>query len=122
MTIELNLNDEAKRFFDELMRETDALVVPRNKWKLYLEDNPRVSAADMPKHMFAEDFVITERDYFRSVIDSLGYLYYLPVRLTKSEGGFWFAKILEPKKTLPKRDIFDAGHRQDGSFGSNGNY
>lgn len=122
MNIELDLNDETRRFLEELKLESDALIVPREKWTLYVQDNPKILPVDMPKHMFSGDFVITERTYFNDLIRGLGSLFHSPVRLHKGDGGFWFSKTLEPKKNLPKKDIFDVGHRQGGSFGSNGNY
>ncbi|MEO8120966.1 MAG: hypothetical protein ABI606_16800 [Rhodoferax sp.] len=123
MKIELNLNDETQRFLEELKREFDALIVPKDKWILYVQDNPQIPPEDMPKYMLSGDFVITEREWFIHVIKRLKKLYLQPPRrLTKEEGGFNLVEILEPKKKIPSKDIFDAGHRVSGSFGSNGNY
>jgi len=116
MKIELSMNEEAGAFFEGLKKKHNELVVPLDNWNAYIRDNPRIK--DVPAHMISGEYVITEREQFDAL--DKGHFYYAPKRLPKEQGGFWFAEKLEPKKKMPKHDIFDVGLRQPGSFRSNG--
>ena len=116
--IELIMDEEKQCFLNVLKKKLDELVVPLDKWDLYIKDNPRIKPDQMPEFAISGAYVITERDAFSSVVNDLGYLFYMPKRLSKEQGGFWFAEKLEPKKKMPKHDIFDVGLRQPGSFRS----
>jgi len=70
--------------------------------------------------MNPETLVITEREWFEGLISAFRHLYYKSQRLNHNQGSFWIAVNLEPKKKMPKHDIFDVGNRQSGSFRSNG--
>lgn len=116
----LSLDDSAQFFFATQKKKNDELVVPIDSWNLHVRDNPQVKPEDVPNHVNAGAYVITEREWFDDLVKKLGYLFYAPIRLPKVDGGFWFAEKLVQKKKMPKHDIFDVGHRQPGSFRSKG--
>jgi len=116
MKIELSMNEDARAFLEGLKKKHNEIVVPLASWNAYIRDNPRIKVA--PAHMISGAYVITEREQFDAL--DRGRFYYAPKRLPKEQGGFWFAEKLEPKKRMPKHDIFDVGLRQPGSFRSNG--
>ena len=120
MKIDLIMNDSAQEFFDVLKNKNDELIVPLNGWITYIRENSSIKSEDVPSHMVSGTYVITEREWFGGVARNISSLYYHPERLLNNKhGAFWYAK-LEPKKKMPKHDIFDVGNRQSGSFRSNG--
>lgn len=118
MKIELPLDDKVQLYLSELKRKQDELVVPIEKWNEHIRDNGRVKPEDIPPHIVADSYVITEREWFQAVVFKLGNLFFTPKRLSRAEGGIWFADKLELKRKMPKHDIFDVGIRQPGSFRS----
>jgi hypothetical protein len=118
MKIELLLDDKMQSFLSDLQKERNELVVPIGKWNEHIRDNARIKPKDIPPHIFADSYVITERRWFQALVSEQGNLFFTPKRLTREEGGFWFADKLELKKNMAKHDIFDVGNRQQGSFRS----
>jgi hypothetical protein len=120
MRIDLIMDDSAQEFFDVLKKKNDELIIPLNGWIAYIRDNSNIKPEDVPSHKVSGTYVITEREWFGEVARSIDSLYYHPVRLLHNkQGAFWYSE-LEPKKKMPKHDIFDVGNRQSGSFRSNG--
>lgn len=109
---------EMQAFFDSLKKIRDELVVPLTIWNNHILDNKRIKPEQMPKFMISGEYVLTEEDVFEELVDNLKYLFYAKRRLTKDEGGFYLVVKLEPKKIMPKHDIFNVGLRQPGSFRS----
>ncbi|MDO9051765.1 MAG: hypothetical protein Q8N02_04175 [Methylotenera sp.] len=118
MKIELIMDEAQQAFFDKLKQGNDELVVPLDKWNAYIHDNLPTELEQRLEFVISGAYVITERGMYNGFVESLKYLHYDNKRLTKQEGGFWFAIVLEPKKIMPKHDIFDASKRQPGSFRS----
>ena len=118
--IKSKFDTDAANFLSELRERHDELVMPIELWRAHIENNPLIKRDDIPLHKFSGEWVITEREWFGAVISGLSHLYYHSKRLTKEQGGFWIVEILEPKKEMPKHDLFEVGQRQPGSFGSNG--
>ena len=118
MKIELPLDDKVQSFLSELKRKQDELVVPMENWNEHIRDNKRVKPEDIPPHIVAGSYIITQREWFQEVVRNLNNLFFSPKRLTSEEGGFWFTDKLEPKKKMSKHDVFDVGIRQPGSFRS----
>lgn len=118
MKIELIMDEAQQAFFFKLKKGNDELVVPLDKWNLYVHDNLPTEPDQMLDFVISGAHVITERGMYNGFIESLKSLYYENKRLTKQEGGFWFAVKLEPKKKMPEHDIFNVGLRQPGSFRS----
>jgi hypothetical protein len=119
MKIELIMDEEKRAFFDKQKRGNDELIVPLDRWNTYIHDNLGVNPDCVPDFSISGAFVITERSLFLNLVENLGWLFCEKKRLTKEQGGFWFVVKLEPKKKMPKRDIFDVGNRQPGGFRSN---
>lgn len=119
MKIDLTLNAEELAFFNELKKKNDLLIVPLDGWIRYIHDNPNIKPEDMPIHLVSGYNVITEKEWFGSLARNISVLHYYPVRIIHELGAFWYDK-LESKKKMPKHDIYDAGHRQSGSFRSKG--
>ena len=118
MKIELIMDEVQQAFFDKLKKGNDELVVPLDKWNAYINDNLPTELDQMLDFMISGAYVVTERGMYNGFVEGLKYLYYDNKRLTKQEGGFWFAVKLEPKKKMPGHDIFNVGLRQPGSFRS----
>lgn len=118
MIIELIMDEGSRAFFNALKKRNDEIVVPLESWSAYIYNNPKRTSEDTPEFVISGEYVITERELFDALVYKLGNLFYSPKRLTKEQGGFWFAEKLEPKKKMPKHDIFDVGLRQPGSFRS----
>ena len=118
MKIELIMDEAQQAFFDKLKNGNDELVVPLDKWNAFIHENLPTEPEDMFEFVIAGKYVITEREMYNGLVERLKYLYYENKRLTKQEGGFWFAVKLEPKKKMPGHDIFNVGLRQPGSFRS----
>lgn len=94
------------------------LLVPITLWKEHLDNNSRIRFNDFlptPENIHVADFIVTEKEWFFDVVRSLKNLYF-EYRLIE---GNWFVTKLEPKKIMPKIDIFEGGRRQPGSFRSN---
>lgn len=119
MSLKLNLDQTQLRELQDL-KGSDPLLVPIELWNMHVEGNERIDKADFPRKANFYSYVITEREWFTNIIQSLKYLYIENKRLTTNEGGVWLTCKLEPKKAMPKVDIFDASHRVKGSFRSNG--
>lgn len=118
MKIELIMDEVNQAFFDKLKKGHDELVVPLDKWNAYIHDNLPTEPEEMLEFVIADMYVITEREMYNGFVESLKYLYYENKRLTKQDGGFWYAVKLEPKKNMFDPDMFIAGIRQPGSFRS----
>ena len=118
MKIELIMDEAQQAFFDKLKNGNDELVVPIDKWNAFIHENLRTEPEDMLEFVIAGKYAITEREMYNGLVERLKYLYHENKRLTKQEGGFWFAVKLEPKKKIPGHDIFNVGLRQPGSFRS----
>jgi hypothetical protein len=116
--IELIMDEINQAFFDKLKNGHDELVVPLDKWNMYIHDNLPAEPEEMLEFVIADTYIITERSAWIALVQSLKYLHYDLKRLTKQQGGFWFAAILEPKKKMSDPDMFIAGIRQPGSFRS----
>ena len=119
MSIKLNL-DKMKLEELQAVKGNDPLLVPIEFWNEHVEGNEKIDRSDFPPHSIFYSYVITEREWFTDVIRSLKYLYVENKRLTANDGGVWLTCKLEPKKSMPKMDIFDAAHRVKGSFRSSG--
>lgn len=118
MKIELIMDEAQQAFFDKLKKGNDELVVALDKWNTYIHDHLPTEPEEMLEFVIADTYVITERSAWIALVHSLKNLHYDIKRLTKQQGGFWFAVILETKKIMPKHDIFVVGQRQPGSFRS----
>lgn len=118
MKIQLVLNADENEYLEGLKSKHDELVVPLQLWVEHIENNARISKEDFPQNLKISEYVITERDWFCYVINKTKYLHHEKERLSKEQGGVWLTTKLEPKKKMPKHDIFDSGKRQQGSFGS----
>lgn len=118
MKIELILNEAQQAFFDKLKKGHNELVVPLDKWNAYIHDNLPTEPEDMIEFVIAGTYVITEREMYNGFVENLKCFYYENKRLTKQDGGFWYAVKLEPKKKMSDPDMFIAGIRQPGSFRS----
>lgn len=101
-----------------IKNQVDPLLVPLPLWMEHVENNPRIrfeSFLPTPPNTRVAEFVLTEKDWFFSVVASVKDLY----REQKLIDRLWFITKLEPKKIMPKADIFDKGVRLPGSFRSN---
>ncbi|UCV10279.1 hypothetical protein KI614_08615 [Dechloromonas denitrificans] len=119
MSIKLNL-DETQLNELRQARGKDPLLVPNIFWQEFIENNDKIDRSDFPSHINFYSYVITDREWFTDVIHSLKYLYIENKRLPENLGGVWLTCKLEPKKTMPKIDIFNGAHRVKGNFRSNG--
>ena len=123
MNIELILDEEKRSFFDNLKSDKNALVVPLDKWKAFIQDNLVSNNYRDPDFRIAGDYVITELNAFASFVGNIRGLFYGRTEgyVTKDYGAFRFAGKLELKKVMPpapNHDIFNVGLRQPGSFRS----
>lgn len=118
MKVQLTLSAEDGKYLEDLKSKHDELVVPLHLWEEHIENNARISKEDFPSNIKISEYVITEREWFCYIVNKLKYLHHEPTRLSKEQGGVWLTTKLEPKKKMPKHDIFDSGQRQPGSFGS----
>ncbi len=102
-----------------IKKQVDPLLVPITLWTVHIENNLHIRFNDFlptPENIQIADFIVTEKEWFSEIIKSLKNLYFEPKRIE----GLWFATKLEPKKIMPKIDIFEGGRRQLGSFRSRG--
>lgn len=104
--------------FLSFKKQPDSLLVPIVLWTEHMAENSRIRYEKFlptPANMQIGDFIVTEKECFFDVVRSLRNLYFE----YKLIDGHWIVTKLEPKKTMPKIDIFEGGRRQPGSFGSN---
>ncbi len=102
-----------------IKKQVDPLLVPITLWSLHIENNSRIRFAEFmptPENIQVADFIVTEKEWFFCVAKSLKDLHFEPKLIER----IWFITKLEPKKIMPKIDIFEGGRRQSGSFRSNG--
>ncbi|MGZ8907347.1 MAG: hypothetical protein ACXW1U_16695 [Methylobacter sp.] len=124
------LTKEEREYLDELKRDGYELIVPIALWNGYLKEYAPVEKyfnayeRDHPPYRMLTDYidyVIVDRSWFYHLMETrLRSLYYKVIRLTRDQGGVYFLDKLEPKKRMPKYDIFNAGIRVPGSFRSRG--
>lgn len=104
--------------FAAFKKQPDSLLVPIVLWTAHMANNSRIRFDDFlptPANIQIGDFIVTEKEWFCDVVRSLRNLYFE----YKLIDGHWIVTKLEPKKTMPKIDIFEGGRRQPGSFRSN---
>lgn len=104
--------------FAVFKEQEDSLLVPIAFWTAHVTGNTRIRYDHFlptPANIQIGDFIVTEKEWFFDVVRSLKTLYFE----YKLIDGHWLVTKLEPKKTMPKIDIFEGGRRQPGSFGSN---
>lgn len=102
-----------------IKKQVDPLLVPIILWTAHIENNSHIRFNDFlptPENIQVADFIVTEKEWFFDVVRSLKNLHSDPKRIE----GLWFVTKLEPKKIMPKIDIFEGGRRQLGSFRSKG--
>lgn len=102
-----------------IREQMDPLLVPIILWTAHVENNSRVRFNDFlptPENIQVNDFIVTEKEWFSSVVKSLHNLYFEYKLIER----LWHVTKLEPKKIMAKIDIFEGGRRQPGSFRSNG--
>ncbi len=118
--IEVLMSDDVEKFIADLRRaDGDPYLVSIQTWRQHISENARCGDS-LPPHIVAGTHVITDSDIFRELIRKLGNLHLKSQRLLTNTGAMWGAVKLEEKKKMPKGDIYDYGHRQSGSFRSNG--
>ena len=102
-----------------IKKQVDPLLVPIIFWTAHIENNLHIRFnyfLPTPANIQVADFIVTEKEWFSDIVKSLKNLYFEPKRIE----GLWFVTKLEPKKIMPKIDIFEGGRRQLGSFRSKG--
>lgn len=118
--IEVATSKDIEKFIYELRRSGGKpYLVPTPIWRQHIFENARCNT-NLPPFIEAGKHVITDSHEFRDLIQNLGNLDLKSQRLLTNIGAIWGAVKLKEKKPAPKGDIFDYGHRQPGSFRSNG--
>ena len=72
MKIELILNDESASFFYNLKNKHNELVIPVEKWNLFIKCNCEIKNDNIPSYITCGEYVITEREWFDYIVRESG--------------------------------------------------